>query len=102
MAADALADHLIARGDDVAVAYARTPSDCYLEPPEIVEDSAVRAATAACGISTNSRSVADAPVKHQGPNDALVKRLQRWLSIEAWVRDRTNPSTWRSPRGRRP
>src|SRR4051794_6641775 len=42
MAADVIADHLASGGHDVGVAYAGTPSDCYLVPPELIADSIVR------------------------------------------------------------
>ena len=114
MAADAVADHLIAGGHDVAIAYAGTPSDCYLVPPEVVEDSAARRrnrglrrlvesplrvvsggrlfAEAGLDVRTGDDGerwgVADALLRQQGPNYALAKRLQRWRSIEAWTQGR--------------
>ena len=110
MAADAVANDLIVRGHDVAVAYAGTPSDCYLVPPAIVEDSAVRRRHRGLrhlieqpvrlasrrrlyadaygelleGDDGERWGVADALVNQQGPNYALAKRLQRWRTIDSW------------------
>jgi hypothetical protein len=115
MAADAVADHLAGGGHDVGVAYAGTPSDCYLVPPELIADSIVRRrqrgvrqlweqpirfasrrrlyadayADVIVGEDGASWGVADALVGEQGPNYALAKRLQRWRAIEAWERGRT-------------
>jgi hypothetical protein len=114
MAADAVADHLLTAGNEVAVAYAGTPSDCYLVSSDLVEDSAERRrhlgvrrlweqparllsggrlyADAYRDVLTGEDgepwTVADALVSQQGPNYALAKRLQRWRAVEAWRHDR--------------
>lgn len=114
MAADAIADHLLTVGDDVAVVYAGTPSDCYLVSAELVEDSAERRRhrgvrdlweqpvrllsggrlyadayrEVLAGEDGERWTVADALVSQQGPNYALAKRLQRWRAVEAWQHDR--------------
>jgi hypothetical protein len=114
MAADALADHLLIGGNEVAVVYAGTPSDCYLVSSDLVEDSAERRrhlgvrrvweqpvrllsggrlyADAYRDVLTGEDgerwTVADALVSQQGPNYALAKRLQRWRAVEAWRHDR--------------
>jgi hypothetical protein len=113
--ADAVADHLLGSGHDVAVAYAGTPSDCYLVPAEVVEDSAVRRrhrgvrqfieepvrvlsghrpyADAYRQLLTGEDGerwgVADALIKQQGPNYALAKRLRRWRAVGAWREGRS-------------
>lgn len=113
-AADAIAADLMDRGHDVAVAYAGTPSDCYLVPREVVDDSAVRrhnrgprryveeslrAASGgrlyapaypdvARGEDGREWGVADGLVSNQGPNYALAKRLQRWRSTVSWSQGR--------------
>lgn len=114
MAADAVADHLIAAGHDIGVAYAGTPSDCYLVPPELIDDSKVRRRhrglrhlyeqpvrlisgrrlyadayqQTLLGEHGERWAVTDALVSQQGPNYALAKRLQRWRAVEAWHQGR--------------
>jgi hypothetical protein len=109
VAGDALADSLRAGNGDVTVAYAGTPSECYLVPLDVVEDSNLRRRRrprramelALRGASAHrlyrpayerllrssdgeQMGIADAVVTQQGPNYALAKRLQRWRSIAAW------------------
>ena len=112
MAADLLATRLAAGGAEVTTAFAGTPSDCYLVPIDVVEDSNARRRLrprrafelAARGVSAGrlyrpayrdklvegddglSMGVADALVGQQGPNYALAKRLQRWSTIDRWSR----------------
>ena len=98
-------------GAEVTTAFAGTPSDCYLVPIDVVEDSnarrrlrprrafelAVRGASAGRLYRPAYRDrliesddgvtmgVADALVGQQGPNYALAKRLQRWSTIDRWA-----------------
>lgn len=110
-AADLLATRLTEGGAEVTTAYAGTPSDCYLVPIDVVEDSnarrrlrprrafelAVRGASAGRlyrpayrdrlveSDDGTTMGVADALVGQQGPNYALAKRLQRWGTIDRWA-----------------
>jgi hypothetical protein len=104
-----LATTLRERGQDIAMAYAGTPSDCFLVPTDAVDDSnarrrsrrsravelPVRALTlgklyapAYEGVLESSdgeeMGIVDAVVTQQGPNYSLAKRLQRWRTIESW------------------
>jgi hypothetical protein len=109
-AADVIADRLAAEGLDVGITYTGTPSDCYLVPREVVDDSKARRREprlmrlVAEPLRALSRGrlyadaypellraddgsewgVADALVRQQGPNYALAKRLQRWRSMLSW------------------
>ena len=111
VAADLLATRLTDGGAEVTTAFAGTPSDCYLVPIDVVEDSnarrrlrprrafelAVRGASAGRLYRPAYRDrlvesddgtpmgVADALVGQQGPNYALAKRLQRWGTIDRWA-----------------
>ncbi len=111
VAADLLAARLTLAGAQVTTAFAGTPSDCYLVPIDVVEDSnarrrlrprrafelAVRGASAGRLYRPAYRDrlvesddgvtmgVADALVGQQGPNYALAKRLQRWSTIDRWA-----------------
>jgi hypothetical protein len=110
-AADALLTAMREGDDEVAIAYAGTPSDCYLVPPEVVVDSGERRRHRGLrllfeqpvrtlsggrlyadaypdvlrGEDGTEWGVADALVKRQGPNYALAKRLQRWRAIASWA-----------------
>ncbi len=114
VAADLLATRLTDEGAQVTTAFAGTPSDCYLVPIDVVEDSnarrrlrprrafelAVRGASAGRLYRPAYRDrlvdsddgvtmgVADALVGQQGPNYALAKRLQRWSTIDRWANGR--------------
>lgn len=124
LAADVLGTGLAKRGQDVAMAYAGTPSDCFLVPPDVVEDSNERRRsrrwraaelplrTASFGklyapaydelilnADGESMGVIDAIVTQQGPNYSLAKRLQRWRAIESWRKGQeasfnVAPPTW--------
>ena len=117
LAADAILQALTGAGHDVVPAFAGTPTDCYLVPEDVVEDSnsrrrrrrsraldlAVRGVSAGHlyrpaydGLLSSQDGlqvgVADAIVTQQGPNYALAKRLQRWRSIAAW--DKGTPASF--------
>ncbi len=115
VAADLLATRLTDAGASLTTAFAGTPSDCYLVPLDVVEDSnarrrlrprrafelAVRGASAGRlyrpayrdriveSDDGTTMGVADALVGQQGPNYALAKRLQRWSTIDRWAAGRT-------------
>ncbi len=115
VAAELLATRLADSGAQVTTAFAGTPSDCYLVPIDVVEDSnarrrlrprrafelAVRGASAGRlyrpayrdrlveSDDGTTMGVADALVGQQGPNYALAKRLQRWSTIDRWADGRT-------------
>ena len=115
VAADLVATRLTDGGAQVTTAFAGTPSDCYLVPIDVVEDSnarrrlrprrafelAVRGASAGRLYRPAYRDrlvesddgatmgVADALVGQQGPNYALAKRLQRWSTIDRWAAGRS-------------
>lgn len=124
VAADLIGTSLADAGQDVAMAYAGTPSDCYLVPEDVVEDSngrrrsrpgramelGMRALTRgklyapAYGemlVSSDGEpmGIIDAIVTQQGPNYSLAKRLQRWRVIDSWRQGRmasfnVAPPTW--------
>ncbi len=124
LAADVLGTSLAANGRDIAMAYAGTPSDCFLVPPDVVEDSnarrrsrswravelPMRALTAGKlyapayegllrSSDGESMGIIDAVVTQQGPNYSLAKRLQRWRTVESWRQGQTAsfnvaPPTW--------
>jgi hypothetical protein len=54
-AADVLLTALRERNNEVAIAYAGTPSDCYLVPPDVVADSDQRRRHRACAYCSSSR-----------------------------------------------
>ncbi|MBM2622118.1 hypothetical protein JIG36_42110 [Actinoplanes sp. LDG1-06] len=92
VAVDALATHLRARRDDVALAFLATPTDVFAVPPTAVELSRSRferrsrlarttgALSAGRLLQPNypGEAVNDSLVPQQGPNYALAKRIQRW------------------------
>lgn len=124
LASDVIATSLQQAGMAVTPAYAGTPSDCYLVPRDVVEDSDTRRrsrsgrawklplralsfgkmyAPAYEGLLASADGedlgVADAIVGQQGPNYLLAKRLQRWRAITAWAQNQTAsfnvaPPTW--------
>ncbi len=103
MAVDALTIHLLARRDDVALAFLATPTDVFAVPAEAVGEATRRYAQAS-GIGRIRRplrvvsagrllarnyppgadpGINDSLVPQQGPNYALAKRLQRWRATVA-------------------
>lgn len=96
MAADALAEHLIDRRSDTALAFLATPTDAFAVPAAEVDQAndAYRAASrlvrTPLRVVSGGRllqrnyppgadpGICDALVPQQGPNYALAKRLQRW------------------------
>ncbi|KAA1380251.1 hypothetical protein [Aeromicrobium fastidiosum] len=96
MAADALAEHLVDRRDDTALAFLATPTDTFAVPAEEVRIANDAYASRSRLIRTPLRlasggrllqrhyppgadpGICDALVPQQGPNYALAKRLQRW------------------------
>lgn len=106
VAVDAVTAGLLAARDDVSLAFLATPTDAFLVPAEVVEDSRRRFANrtalgrlgrlASAGrlYTANYDGVVDLPdgtrvglndslVPQQGPNYALAKRVQRWRAVEA-------------------
>jgi hypothetical protein len=97
VAVDALAVHLRATRDDVALAFLATPTDVYAVPPSAVEQSAARfearsrraritgALSGGRLLQPNYRgdAINDSIVPQQGPNYALAKRIQRWRATVA-------------------
>ncbi len=106
MAADAIATELLARRDDITLAYLATPTDVFMVPMAAVEES--RRRWDARGLSGMLQSplrllrqfepnyketfvaddgtefgINDSLVPQQGPNYALAKRLQRWRALVA-------------------
>lgn len=106
MAADAIATELLARRDDITLAYLATPTDVFMVPMDAVEES--RRRWDARGLSGMLQSplrllkqfepnyketfvaddgtefgINDSLVPQQGPNYALAKRLQRWRALVA-------------------
>lgn len=105
LAADALAQALLAERSDVGLAFLATPTDVYAVPAEAVEES--RRRWAARGLSGLAQlplravgrfapnypgtidtergavGIADCLVPQQGPNYALAKRLQRWRATQS-------------------
>lgn len=124
LAADALGTSLTAGGADVTMAYAGTPSDCFLVAPDVVNDSNARRrsrswrsielplrtlsfgklyAPAYREMLTSSdgeeMGIVDAIVQQQGPNYSLAKRLQRWRTEASWSHGQAAsfnvaPPTW--------
>ena len=124
LAADVIGTSLVANGQTVAMAYAGTPSDCFLVSPDAVEDSNARRRsrkwralelpmrTISVGklyapayeellesSDGDSMGIIDAIVTQQGPNYSLAKRLQRWRAIESWRQGqqasfKVAPPTW--------
>ncbi len=109
LAADALGTSLTSVGADITMAYAGTPSDCFLVAPDVVNDSNERRRsrlwrsielplrTLSLGklyapaynemlesADGEEMGIVDAIVAQQGPNYSLAKRLQRWRSEVAW------------------
>ena len=98
MAADALAEHMVQRSPDTALAFLATPTDTFAVPAEDVAraNAAYTRRRATMVLRTPLRMVSggrllqrnyppgadpgvcDALVRQQGPNYALAKRLQRW------------------------
>jgi hypothetical protein len=96
MAADALAEHLVGRHPDTALAFLATPTDAFAVPAEEVRSANEAYRTGARLLRTPLRlvsggrllqrhyapgadpGVCDALVPQQGPNYAFAKRLQRW------------------------
>jgi hypothetical protein len=106
MASDAIATDLMARRDNVMLAYLATPTDVFMVPMSAVEESRRRWETR--GINGILQSplrllnqfqpnnpetiftsdgvevgLNDSLVPQQGPNYALAKRLQRWRALTA-------------------
>ena len=106
MAADAIATELLARRNDITLAFLATPTDVFMVPLAAVEESQRRwnsrglsgllqtplrlmkqfepnyteTFTAADGTEFG---INDSLVPQQGPNYALAKRLQRWRGVVA-------------------
>ncbi|MBK5116256.1 MAG: hypothetical protein JJE23_04975 [Thermoleophilia bacterium] len=120
-AADVLADEMLSRRPDTAIAYLATPTDAFVVGPEVVAEARRKwasrrlraAAQAPLRLASAGRlfhpsyerqlpgggGVADALVPIQGPNYALAKRLQRWRGILARdaghrVSFNVAPSSW--------
>ena len=106
MAADAITVQLLRDRRDLTLAYLATPTDVYVVPMEVVEESRRRWHSRGLGsvLQTPLRllrqfepnypgtihapdgaefGLYDALVPHQGPNYALAKRIQRWRAIDA-------------------
>ena len=105
LAADALAQSLLAARSDVGLAFLATPTDVYAVPTGAVEES--RRRWGARGISGLAQlplravgrfapnypatvdtdrgpvGIADCLVLQQGPSYALAKRLQRWRATQS-------------------
>ena len=106
MAADAIVSDLLARRDDITLAYLATPTDVFMVPMAAVEES--RRRWESRGLSGLLQSplrlmrqfqpnyretfvtagglefgINDSLVPQQGPNYALAKRLQRWRALVA-------------------
>ena len=105
LAADALAQALLAERSDVGLAYLATPTDVYAAPSSAVEES--RRRWDARGLSGLAQlplravgrfapnypdtvltdrgevGIADCLVPQQGPSYALAKRLQRWRATQS-------------------
>ncbi len=104
VAADMIASDLLARRPQTALAFLGTPTDAYLVPEEVVEES--RRAYAARRVRrvlqgplrlasagrlfapayTGGSTIADVLVSQQGPNYAIAKRIQRWRGVLASTR----------------
>ena len=105
LAADALAQALLAERSDVGLAFLATPTDVYAAPASAVEESRRRwDARGLSGLAqlplratgrfapnyaetvTTERGeigIADCLVPQQGPSYALAKRLQRWRATQS-------------------
>ena len=106
MASDAIATDLLARRDNVMLAYLATPTDVFMVPMSAVEESRRRWETRGISgvlqsplrllnqfqpnnpetiVTTDGVEVGlnDSLVSQQGPNYALAKRLQRWRALSA-------------------
>ena len=102
-AVDVLSQHVLARRDDVTLAFLATPTDVFAVPGEAVGE-ADRRWTAREGIGRIRRplrmvsagrllarnyapgaepGINDSLVMQQGPNYALAKRVQRWRATAA-------------------
>lgn len=124
LAADVLGTTLTEQGQQVSMAYAGTPSDCFLVSTDAVNDSndrrrsrrsrlvelPVRALTLGKlyapayeellhSAEGDDVGIVDAIVTQQGPNYSLAKRLQRWRTIDSWRQGKSAsfnvaPPTW--------
>lgn len=124
LAADLLGTTLNDQGQQVSMAYAGTPSDCFLVTTDAVKDSndrrrsrlsravelPVRALTLGKmyapayeellhSAEGEDMGIVDAIVTQQGPNYSLAKRLQRWRTIDSWRQQKSAsfnvaPPTW--------
>jgi hypothetical protein len=105
LAADALAQALLAARSDVGLAFLATPTDVYAVPSGAVEESHRRWDTRGLSglaqlplravgqfapnypetVSTERGEIgiADCLVRQQGPSYALAKRLQRWRATQS-------------------
>lgn len=106
MAADMIASDLIARRDDITLAFLATPTDVFMVPIEAVAESQRRwdsrgfaalfqAPLRMAGqfepnypdvyVTPEGREIGinDSLIPQQGPNYALAKRLQRWRALES-------------------
>lgn len=101
MAADAIAQHLVAMRPDTALAYLATPTDVFAVPAGAVTtaneayDQGRRLVRNSLRLVSGGRllqrnyppgveqGVCDALVPQQGPNYALAKRVQRWRATSA-------------------
>jgi hypothetical protein len=105
LAADALAEALLAERSDVGLAFLATPTDVYAVPSSAVEESRRRwdargfsgfaqlplralgrfAPNYADTVDTDRGEIgiADCLVPQQGPSYALAKRLQRWRATQS-------------------
>jgi len=105
LAADALAQALLAERSDVGLAFLATPTDVYAVPASAVEESRrrwdarglsglaqlpLRAAgrfapnyPATVPTGRGPIGIADCLVPQQGPSYALAKRLQRWRATQS-------------------
>ena len=104
MAADAIADDLINRRDDITLAFLATPTDVFMVPIEAVAEAQRRwdargfaalfqAPLRMAGqfepnypdvyVTPEGREIGinDSLIPQQGPNYALAKRIQRWRAL---------------------
>jgi len=104
MAADAIADDLVNRRDDVTLAFLATPTDVFMVPIEAVAEAQRRwdsrgfaalfqAPLRMAGqfepnypdiyVTPEGREIGinDSLIPQQGPNYALAKRIQRWRAL---------------------
>lgn len=124
LAADALGTSLVAGGANITMAYAGTPSDCFLVAPDVVNDSNARRRSRSwrsielplrklsfgklyapaynemlLSSDGEEMGIVDAIVQQQGPNYSLAKRLQRWRTEASWANGQeasfnVAPPTW--------